>query len=134
VDPRTVRRRGPHARLRKRPHRLTQPSAPGKTTPPAPAGGVCPATATVGPFFPAKPASGGCDRSARCALATAAKKNRKPCLTRADVGAEFLSVSVLELGWSPSGYETATNATNFILPGSVIGRLVAITPTNAIET
>jgi len=38
-------------------------------------------------FFPAKPASGGCDRSDRCALATAAKKNRKPCLTRADEGA-----------------------------------------------
>jgi hypothetical protein len=67
---------------------LTEPSAPGKTTPPAPAGGVCPAGATVGPFFPAKPASGGCDRSDRCTLATAAKKNRKPCLTRADEGAE----------------------------------------------
>src|ERR1035437_7569119 len=78
-----------HARLRKRLHRLIEPSAPGKTTPPAPAGGGCPATATVGPFFPAKPASGTCDRFDRCTLATAAKKNRKPCLTRADEGAEL---------------------------------------------
>jgi hypothetical protein len=49
---------------------------------------VCPATATVGPFFPAKPASGTCDRFDRCTLATAAKKNRKPRLTRADEDAE----------------------------------------------
>jgi hypothetical protein len=41
----------------------TQPIAPSKTTAPAPAGGVCPVGATVGPFFHAKPASGGCDRS-----------------------------------------------------------------------
>jgi len=38
---------------------------------------VCPATATVGPFFPAKPASGTCDRFDRCTLATAAKKAEK---------------------------------------------------------